>query len=139
LLAASARLLRLPPVRKGWQASARLERLVDRYAYRQPESVGRRARGHQAGLRLCFERRQLLGRQGHAELSQRLLLPRLVLLALGALVGRLPGRRLGPLDGPCVIRRQGTVGIVENTPKDLRVVLGGLGCLVAKRQQILGL
>ena len=80
------------------------------------------------------------GQQRRAALRQLALLPRLVLLALGALVGRrLPGRRVDPLGGPGVIGRQGTIRVVENAPKDLRVVPGGLGGLVAKGQQILGL
>jgi len=86
-----------------------------------------------------FERRQLRRGQGRAEPGQLVLLPREVLLALGALVGRgVLGGGLGRPRGLRVIRRQGSGKVLDDAPKELWLVAGRGGGFVGEREEKVG-
>ena len=94
---------------------------VDCYPPVQRQGIFRLAFGHQPGARLRFERRGLHRGQGRAELSELLLLARLVLLVLGALGG------------------QGVGEVGQDATKELRLVVRRGGGLVRKGKEKMSL
>ena len=132
-------LQRLPPGLEGRQPGLRRQHRVDRHPHGPPQGILWLALGHQPGARLRFERRELRRGPGRAELVYRALLPRVVLLALGALVGRgALGGRLGSPRALRVIRRQGAREVLQDAAEDLRLVVRLRGRLVGKGEGKVG-